>query len=346
MTRHVGVTGLAGYLPSRWVGAEELAAVSGISPEVFVDRYGLRGKHVAAPDEHVSDMAARVGRQVLSDTGTEPDEVDAVIYFGSTWKDFPVWQAAPAIAYRLGCDRAFALELDYVSCGSPVALRVARNMLRAEPELRTVLLVAASRESHLLDYTNHRSRFMYNFGDGAVAAVVRGDQRGNQVLGCAMRTDGALADHVRVPAGGSREPASLVSVRSDRHRLDVQDLDGMRARLNEVSLSHFCAVAEDALKQSGAVTSDIDHVCGIHMKRSMHTALLDALGVAEHRATYLDDTGHMSGVDPLFGLDRAARAGDVSDGDLVLLLAAGTGYTWAASVVRWGGEISEGTSNL
>ena len=27
---------------------------------------------------------------------------------------------------------------------------------------------------------------------------------------------------------------------------------------------------------------------------------------------------------------------DVADGDLVLLLAAGTGYTWAASVIRWG----------
>ena len=44
----------------------------------------------------------------------------------------------------------------------------------------------------------------------------------------------------------------------------------------------------------------------------------------------------MSGVDPLLALDRAARAGRSRDGDLVLLLAAGTGYTWAASVVRWG----------
>jgi 3-oxoacyl-[acyl-carrier-protein] synthase III len=48
------------------------------------------------------------------------------------------------------------------------------------------------------------------------------------------------------------------------------------------------------------------------------------------------DTGHVSGVDPLFGLDRAARAGDLRGGELVLLLAAGTGYTWAATVVRWG----------
>jgi 3-oxoacyl-[acyl-carrier-protein] synthase-3 len=56
----------------------------------------------------------------------------------------------------------------------------------------------------------------------------------------------------------------------------------------------------------------------------------------EDQAVYLDDTGHMSGVDSLLGLDRAVRAGRGRDGDLVLLLAAGTGYTWAASIVRWG----------
>ena len=43
----------------------------------------------------------------------------------------------------------------------------------------------------------------------------------------------------------------------------------------------------------------------------------------------------MSGVDSLLALDRAARGGELTEGDLVLLLAAGTGYTWAASVIRW-----------
>jgi 3-oxoacyl-[acyl-carrier-protein] synthase-3 len=72
------------------------------------------------------------------------------------------------------------------------------------------------------------------------------------------------------------------------------------------------------------------------MKRSMFLALLGELGIGDQRSVYLDDTGHMSGVDSLFGLDRAARSGRLADGDLVLLLAAGTGYTWAAQVVRWG----------
>ena len=72
------------------------------------------------------------------------------------------------------------------------------------------------------------------------------------------------------------------------------------------------------------------------MKPSMHRALVAELGIDESRAAYLDDTGHMSGVDSLLGLDRAVRDGRVQDGDAVLLLSAGTGYTWAATVLRWG----------
>ena len=99
------------------------------------------------------------------------------MYYGSLWKDYPVWQAAPWIAHRLGCENAYALEYANVSCGTPVALRLARNFLLAEPDLRNVLIVAASRESHLLDYGNERSRFMFNFGDGAVAGLLDARRR-------------------------------------------------------------------------------------------------------------------------------------------------------------------------
>lgn len=82
--------------------------------------------------------------------------------------------------------------------------------------------------------------------------------------------------------------------------------------------------------------AEVDLVCGIHMKRSARRVILDALGKTEEEAIYLEDTGHMCGVDLLLALDRASRLGRVTDGDLVLLIAAGTGYTWAAACVRWG----------
>jgi 3-oxoacyl-[acyl-carrier-protein] synthase-3 len=140
---------------------------------------------------------------------------------------------------------------------------------------------------------------------------------------------------VKVPAGGAVEPASAESVEGRRHYLDVADPAQMKGGLDDVSLSNFVGAARGAVERSGAILADVSYLCGIHMKRSMHDAIVRALGVEPSRAAYLDDTGHMSGVDSLLALDRAARAGELEDGDLVLLLAAGTGYTWAAAVVRW-----------
>jgi len=333
---HVGLIATAHHLPERVVTAAEVAAASGIPEQVVVDKFGLRGKHVAAPDEHVSDLAVAAAGRLLEEQRLDPAAIGALVYYGSTWKDYPVWQVAPWIAHRLGCVNAYAIEYDNVSMGTPVALRLAKAYLTAEPELANVLVVAACRESYLLDYANDRARFMFNFGDGAVAGLLRARADRNLLLGSHAITDGSFSLQVKVPAGGSVEPASHATVDGRRHFLDVADPAQMKGGLDEVSLPNFVAAAEGALERSGATLADVSYLCGIHMKRSMHEAIARALGVPLERAAYLDDTGHMSGVDPLLALDRAVRAGDVREGDLVLLLAAGTGYTWAASVIRWG----------
>ena len=177
---------------------------------------------------------------------------------------------------------------------------------------------------------------MFNFGDGAVAGLLVGDADENRVLGSHAITDGSFALQVKVPAGGSVEPASAAAVEGRRHFLDVGDPAQMKNGLDNVSLRNFVAAARGAVERSGARLEDVSYLCGIHMKRSMHDAILEQLGIPADRASYLDDTGHMSGVDPLLGLDRAVRSGAVGSGDLVLLLAAGTGYTWAATAIRWG----------
>jgi 3-oxoacyl-[acyl-carrier-protein] synthase-3 len=330
--RKVGLVATASYLPERWLTAAEVGERSGIPEQVIVEKFGLRGKHIAAEDEHVSDLSVRAAENLLSETGFDPKEIDVVMYYGSMWRDYAVWQSAPHIAHRIGATNAFAVEYDNVSHGTPIALRVARDLLRAEEELKNVLVVAACRESYLLDYANERSRFMFNFGDGAVAGLLVGDADRNEVLGAHAITDGSYSLQVKVPGGGSVDPGGY-------RFLDVADPESMKDGLDQVSLPNFVAAAEGAVARSGLTMEEIAFVCPLHTKRSMFLALLSELGMREDQAMYLDDTGHMSGVDSLLGLDRAVRDGRVRDGDAVLLLAAGTGYTWAAAVVRWGGAL-------
>jgi 3-oxoacyl-[acyl-carrier-protein] synthase-3 len=277
-------------------------------------------------------MGAAAGRQALDRSGVAAADLDLVVYFGSMWKDYNVWSAAPKIQHLVGAGNAWALELSYVSCGTPVALKVVSDMMRADPSLRSVLVVGACRESHLLDYRNHRSRFMYNFGDGAAAAVLRRDG-GHEILASAIITDGSFADDVAVYGGGSVHPASADTVADGMHYLDVGNVESMRDRLGPVSGANFVAVARRALDAAGVVASDVGLLAPIHFKRSFFEWIVAELGIPESRTAYLRRHGHMSGIDPLVGIDLWRDR--LQPGDPVLLLAAGTGYTWAATVVRW-----------
>ena len=69
---------------------------------------------------------------------------------------------------------------------------------------------------------------------------------------------------------------------------------------------------------------------------SAATALLADLGLSAEQAVYLDDFGHVQSVDQVLALEQASRRSLLRNGDLVVLAAAGTGYTWSAAAVRWG----------
>ncbi len=329
----VNIVDVASWLPERWMTAAEIGARSGIPEEIIVTRFGLDGKHIAGPEDHNSDMSARAGLLALDRAGLRPEDVDVVAYFGSMWRDFEVWSVSPKIMQLMGATNAWALEMANVSCGAPVALKVASDFLRGAADVDTLLLVGASRESHLLDYSNERSRFMFNFGDGGAAAVLSKSRPGHEIISSTIITDGEFADDVAVYAGGSKHPATHQTIDSGMHYLDVGDPNSMKERLDPVSGPNFIKVARQALERAGITAADLALMVPLHFKRSFFDWVLQELEIPEEKTVYLKTTGHMSGIDPIVGL--AERREDLNPGDYILLISAGTGYTWAANVVRW-----------
>jgi 3-oxoacyl-[acyl-carrier-protein] synthase III len=321
------------YMPDRWMPASEIAELSGIPESVILDRFGLEGKHIAGDDDHVSTMSAWAGIQALERAGVDATEVDVVAYFGSKAMDYQVWSASPKVIDLIGASNAWALEMANVSCGGPVAIATAASILSGDPTISNILLVGGCRESHLIDYRNGRSRFMFNFGDGGAAALMSRSPSGHEVLGYRIISDGQFADDVAVYAGGTRLPASHETVDRRAHYLDVHDPVSMKERLDPVSGANFLKVATEACERAGVSLSDIRLLPILHTKRSFHEWIVDNLGIPRERAVYIDRNGHMSGLDTIVGLDL--RQDELVPGDLVLMLSAGTGYTWAATVIRW-----------
>jgi 3-oxoacyl-[acyl-carrier-protein] synthase-3 len=343
MTR-VSLTGLGRYLPDRTITGEEIAERSGIPTEVVVEKMGLREKHVCPrDDDHASDMSVKAAEVGLAEADLDPAELDAVLYHGSEFKDHVVWSAAADVAERLDATGAFASEIYALCAGAPIAVRQAKALLAAG-EIDSALLVAASREEDLVDYRDENASFMFNFGSGAAAMVLERDVPERDVperalatvRGCAAITDGSFSRDVVMPAGGSLQPPSQETVAAGAHSLTVPDPEGMKERLAPASLPNFLSVADDALGRSGYDRDDLDFVAVTHVKRSFHDLLFEELGLdPETDGHYLDSYGHVQSADQALALLEARTDGRLSPGDVVCLLGAGTGYTWAASVLEW-----------
>ena len=106
--------------------------------------------------------------------------------------------------------------------------------------------------------------------------------------------------------------------------------------LNEKSMPNWMHCIDEALRKSGKTRADIDYLDILHIKRSGHLGMLKDLGLTEDQTIYLENYGHVGQIDQILSLKLALEQGKVKDGDTVVMIAAGIGYTWAANVIQWG----------
>ncbi|ATO51773.1 3-oxoacyl-ACP synthase [Brevibacillus laterosporus] len=335
----IGIEATGVYFPPHVETADLLAEKTGILASVIIEKFGLYEKHVADDTLHVTDLAVEAAKSFVGKK-IRPEELDVIIYFGSPHKDYYVWSCAAKIQHELGATNAYAFEIMNVSSCFPIALKVAKDMLTADNSIHNILLVAGCKESTIIDYDNPRSRFMFNFADGGTAALVTRGATKSRILQSAIITDGSFHDDVKVPGGGSKNPTSHDTVEERLHYIDVTNPSSMKERLDPISVPTFIKVIEIALQKSGKTTKDIKLLLPLHTKRSMFRELLQRLGLSEEQAIYLDHHGHMSALDPCIGFHFAQEQRQLHKGDIVVAVSAGTGYTWAATILEWLGEDS------
>ncbi|AXI08180.1 3-oxoacyl-ACP synthase [Oceanobacillus sp. 143] len=329
----IGIQATSIYEPERIEKAAELASKTAIPEHVIIEKFGLHEKRIATDREHASDLAIAAGKKILQEI--DPMAIDVVIYFGSPFKDYQVWTASSKIQHELGTFNAYAFEMMNVSSCFPLAVKVAKDMLRSDAELNNILLVGGSKESMLINYENPRSRFMFNFADGGAAALITRLATKSEILGSSIITDGSFSQEVLVPGGGSVNPVSAEVVKEKMQYIDVPNPINMKERLDPVSIPNFTKVINQSLEKSGLALEHLKLLLPLHTKKSMFKSLCENVGINEDQAIYLTHHGHMSALDPCFGLHLAEKNEVLERGDIAVLVSAGTGYTWAATAIRW-----------
>ncbi len=333
---HIGIAGIGTYVPDSYMSAADLAAATGVPEDVIAKKFGVKRKPVAGPEDTTAVMGIKAAKAAMKDAGVKAGEVDLVLWCGAQHKDYPCWLAGLYVADELGAVNAWSFDMEAM-CGSMMAaLDVAKSMMLVRDDLSTVLLVSGYRNNDLIDLAEPTTRFMMDIGSGGSALVLRKNLGKNALLGSAFKGDGSLSLDCIVPTLGSKAWPPKDGDLGKAHFM-VPDESAFKAKLGEKTLPNFYWVIDRALALSGGLSrKDIDYLAILHFKKSAHDSILEELGVDTSKTSYLDDYGHIGQNDQLLSIQLGLKAGKIKDGDAIVLVGAGLGFVWAASVVKWG----------
>ncbi len=331
-----GILSFATYIPRAYHDADFIASQCETPAEIIRTKLGWRQKNVPGPGDGTVAMGLKAARKAMYYSGLDASDIDLVIWSGEEIKEYRNWPVGPVIQKELGLERAWSFDMQQ-RCGTTlVALKLARDMIRADDSINNILIATAYRNADLIHYPNNRVRWMYYLAAGGAACVVQRNCPKNEILSGQFMSDGSFAWDVYVPQGGSVEPTTLEGLAEHKNYLDVMDPVGMKERLEKLSLSNWLVCIDRALAKEGYKRSDVDYLATLLVKRSAHDYLVGQLGLDPEKTRYLEEFGHHGQNDQILSLELALEENRLEQGDLVLMISAGIGYAWDALLMRWG----------
>ena len=338
MISQVGIVGTGIYIPKERMTAKQISeATNGIwSEEAVFQKLGIREIVVPGFDDGTQEMGVKAGLDVLQNTGIDPKSIDLVLCIGEEWKEYPLTTSGIYIQEKIGATNAWAIDLQQ-RCGTSVAaMKIAKDMMIADDEINTVMIVGGYRNGDFIDFTDSSVSFMYNLSAGAGAIIMKRNFGKNLLLGTHIMTDGTMARDAGVEYGGICKPITKENADYAYKSLRLFNEKHMKDRLNEVSMDNWMHCISKAFEKSGVDMNQIGYLAGLHFKRSMYEYIVQDLGLTMNQTIYLENYGHMGQIDQILSLHLAQQQGKLKQGTVVSMIAAGIGYAWGANVIRWG----------
>ena len=324
----VVIRGTGRYLPERQLDNAELEKLVETSDEWIRSRTGIRTRHVLAPEQATSDMAAEAGRRALESAGLGPEDLDLIVVCTFT-PDTLTPSASNLVQAELCPGRGIpSFDLNAACSGFVYGLQAVSSLIEGGA-YRRALLVGAESLTRFVDYRERTVCIL--FGDGAGAVVLEGGDGPGGIREIRLGSDGIHSELIRLPGGGSRRPPSREVVEERSHYLEMQG-----NKVFKLAVQAMEQAVREALDRLGWSASDLDLVVAHQANRRILDAVRERLEVpAERMPVNVDRLGNTSAASIPILLDECHREGRIRSGDKLMLVAFGAGLTWGCCALEW-----------
>jgi 3-oxoacyl-[acyl-carrier-protein] synthase-3 len=274
-----------------------------------------------------SDMALKAACAALAQRGISGGEIEAIIVCTVT-PDMMFPSTACLVQDRLGAKGAWGFDLVAACSGFVYGLTTAANLVIAGAH-KKILVIGADTMSRIIDYTDRGTCIL--FGDGAGAMLVEPAEEGEGFLGFLNEIDGSGGDFLKMPAGGSRIPASAESVAQGLHYVKQGG-----QQVFKYAVTKMYEICRNLLEQHNLTTDDVKLLIPHQANRRIIAATAERLGLRDDQVIInIDRYGNTVAATVPLATRDAIESGKLKKGDLVIFAAVGAGYTVGANLWRW-----------
>jgi 3-oxoacyl-[acyl-carrier-protein] synthase III len=325
MSVHIHSVGVE--VPERRVTNEELATLVDTTDEWIRSHTGIGSRHIAADGVLTSDLAAAAARKALEKAGVAASDLDLILVATATPDYFGFPSTACIVQDKIGAKGCPAFDITAGCTGFVYALDVASSLLEAKGG-RHALVIGAETLSRITNWEDRSTCVL--LGDGAGAAVLSRTEGGESRF---------LVSLLGAEGSGSGE---LRLVQSDRDRtfhpaVPIVPLLEMNGRkVYNFAVQTIPRLVESLLERCGKKLEEFAWIVPHQANARIIQAAAKRLGTSEDRFYLnIEEYANTSSASIPIALGEMNEKGLLKRGDLLMLLAFGSGLTYGGAVLQW-----------
>ena len=326
----VGISGIGSYVPDKVLTNDDLSKMVDTSHEWIVERTGIEQRRIVDEGTASSDLGIKAALKALEDANTSPEELDLIIVATAT-PDYLFPSTACIIQDAIGAKNAAAFDLEAGCSGFVYGIATGSNFVMSGA-YKKVLIVGAETLSKITNWEDRNTCVL--FGDGAGACVLERCEKGYGILSFELGADGSGGDTLIVPAGGSKNPASLETVNNGDNYLRMEGREVFKFAVRKMPEATL-----KALEKANLGLEDLDFLVPHQANMRIIDAAAKKLKLSKEKiCVNLNKYGNISSASVPVSLDEVVKDGRVKKGDNLVLVAFGAGLTWGSVAMKWSKE--------
>jgi 3-oxoacyl-[acyl-carrier-protein] synthase-3 len=321
------ITAVGGYVPEERLTNADLEKMIDTNDEWIFTRSGIRERRILRTEgKGTSDLCAPAVLDICRKKNLGPEEIDCIIVATVT-PDMFFPSTSNLVCQKTGAINAWGFDLAAACSGFLFGLTTGASLIESG-RYKKVMVVGADKMSSIVDYGDRSTCFL--FGDGAGAVLLEPDFEGFGVLDSILRSDGSGGKHLHMKAGGSVKPASLETVSNKEHFIYQEG-----QAVFKYAVKGMADVSVELLERNNLTGADIAWLVPHQANKRIIDATASRMGLSQDKVMLnIERYGNTTAATlPLCLWDWENQ---LKKGDNLVLAAFGGGFTWGATLVKWG----------